>query len=175
MSRENPESLFVTAFAGILDTRTGTLEFCNAGHEPPYTRRSGGALERLEHDGGPPLCVIADYSYPVGNRAMAAGEWICVVTDGVTAAMTEVGDLYGATRLRAVLGALPEHIVPQDLLAAVRADVARFVGAAEPSDDLTLLCVRWNGAAAAPGEDELADVDLDAPVAGFGVLVVGGH
>jgi hypothetical protein len=31
------------------------------------------------------------------------------------------------------------------VLAAVRADVRAFVGAAVPSDDLTLLCVRWNG------------------------------
>ncbi len=174
VSSENPESLFITAFAGLLDVQSGMLEFSNAGHEPPFARAPGGRLERLEHSGGPPLCVIENYAYPVQHRALAAGEWICVVTDGVTEAMNAAGELYGAARLRAVLEALPASIGPSELLAAVRADVGRFVGAAEASDDLTLLCVRWNGAAAAaPHADRSADVDLDAPVAGLGDLVVG--
>ena len=173
VSRENPESLFITAFAGLLDVRTGVLEFCNAGHEPPFARVPGGSLERLEHAGGPPLCVIENYAYPVAHRALAAGEWICVVTDGVTEAMNTAGELYGAGRLQVVLQALPAAIGPSELLAAVRADVGRFVGLAEASDDLTLLCVRWSGSAAAPAES--ADVDLDAPVAGLGDLVVGRH
>jgi serine phosphatase RsbU (regulator of sigma subunit) len=174
VSSENPESLFVTAFAGLLDVRTGMLEFCNAGHEPPFGRAPAGALERLEHAGGPPLCVMENYAYPVEYRALSAGEWICVVTDGVTEAMNPARELYGAARLKAVLESLPASVTPSALLAAVRTDVGRFVGAAEASDDLTLLCVRWNGAAAAaPEKDELADVDLDAPVAGFGDLVVG--
>jgi serine phosphatase RsbU (regulator of sigma subunit) len=173
VSRENPESLFITAFAGLLDARTGLLEFCNAGHEPPFARAPGGSLERLVHAGGPPLCVVENYAYPVEYRPLAAGEWICVVTDGVTEAMNTAGELYGAARLKSVLDALPASGGPSELLATVRADVGRFVGTAEASDDLTLLCLRWNGAAtAAPDEDGSADVDLDAPVAGLGDLVV---
>lgn len=145
VSSENPEALFVTAFAGILDARSGMLEFCNAGHEPPLARRPGGALERIEHRGGPPLCVVEGYAYPVERRQVAAGEWICVVTDGVTEAMNPQGELYGAPRLQAALRALAEGAAPPQVLAAVRADVRAFVGAAVPSDDVTLLCVRWNG------------------------------
>jgi CHASE2 domain-containing sensor protein len=172
VSGENPESLFVTAFAGMLDARTGMLEFCNAGHEPPFARAPELPPERLVHAGGPPLCVMENYAYPVEYRALASGEWVCVVTDGVTEAMNEAGAMYGASRLQSVLAALPAAIGPTQILAAVRADVGRFVGAAEPSDDLTLLCVRWNGVrAAAPLDDESADVDLDAPVAGLGDFV----
>jgi adenylate cyclase len=174
VSSENPESLFITAFAAILDTRTGMLEFSNAGHEPPFARAPGRVLERLIHAGGPPLCVMENYAYPVEYHPLAAGEWICVVTDGVTEAMNGAGELYGAARLRAVLDALPPGIGPSELLAAVRADVGRFVGTAEPSDDLTLLCVRWAGIAAETAEDdELAHVDFDAPVAGLGDFVSG--
>lgn len=175
VSSENPESLFITAFAGILDTRTGTLEFCNAGHEPPIARRPGGALGRLEHSGGPPLCVMENFAYPVEYRNLAPGEWLCVVTDGVTEAMNESHELYGAARLQRVLATLPEAVTPTELLAAVRADVGRFVGAAEPSDDLTLLCLRWNGGDALPQDDELADADLDAAVAGLGDFVASRH
>jgi len=175
VSSENPESLFITAFAGLLDAQTGMLEFCNAGHEPPFARAPGGTLERLVHAGGPPLCIMENYAYPVEYRPLAAGEWVCVVTDGVTEAMNPAGELYGAARLRAVLEALPASVDPSALLAAVRADVGRFVGSAEASDDLTLLCVRWHGSAVTAPDDELADVDFDAPVARLGDVVVGGH
>jgi len=146
VSRENPESLFITAFAGILDAESGQLQYCNAGHEPPFARVPGSSVERLVHEGGPPLCVIDDYPYPTAQRSLRPGEWICVVTDGVTEAMNPAGELYGAARLQAVLAVLPDTTQPPAMLAAVRADVSRFVGAAEPSDDLTLLCLRWRGA-----------------------------
>jgi serine phosphatase RsbU (regulator of sigma subunit) len=148
VSRENPESLFITAFAGILDARSGELQYCNAGHEPPFARAPGAPVERLVHEGGPPLCVIDDYAYPLARRRLAAGEWLCVVTDGVTEAMNAAGELYGAARLRTVLESLPRSADPQAVLATVRVDVGRFVGSAEPSDDLTLMCLRWGAPSA---------------------------
>ncbi len=170
IARDNTESLFVTAFAGMLDARTGNLDYCNAGHEPPFGCRPGRALERLEHSGGPPLCVVADYTYPSENRSLAVGEWLCVVTDGVTEAMNESGALYGAERLHTLLAGLPETATPAEISAAVREGVRRFVGRAEPSDDLTLLCLRWNGSGAAAlrsgeEEEEFADLDLEGRLA----------
>lgn len=140
IARDNPESFFVTAFAGVLDVRSGVLEFCNAGHEPPYLCRPGTAPERLEHPGGPPLCVLERYAYPCARRSLVPGETLCVVTDGVTEAMDRAGAFYGAARLQAVLKNTPD-------VTAVRVDVQRFAGGAEQADDLTLLCLRWNGPA----------------------------
>jgi adenylate cyclase len=138
IARDNAESFFVTAFAAVLDTRSGVLEFSNAGHEPPYLCRLAAAPERLEHPGGPPLCVVERFVYPSARRQLAPGETLCVVTDGVTEAIDGAGAFYGAARLRNVLEREPG-------VAAVRGDVQRFVGATEQADDLTLLCVRWNG------------------------------
>ena len=168
ISRDNPESLFVTAFAGVLDTRTGSLAYCNAGHEPPLALRPGGALQIIEHAGGPPLCVIEGFEYPTGHRDLAPGEWVCVVTDGVTEAMNPGQELYGAQRLRAALSHL-DSAAPAEVVARIVADVRTFTGGAEQSDDLTLLCVRWNAAAAgaglAPKEEEDFGEILDAPAA----------
>lgn len=137
IARDNPEAFFVTAFAGILDARSGELEFCNAGHEPPWLCRAGAAPERLEHPGGPPLCVLVGFAYPTARYRLSAGESLCVVTDGVTEAMDRAGAFYGSERLRAVLQRQPS-------VEAVRADVQAFVQRAEQADDITLLCVRIN-------------------------------
>jgi adenylate cyclase len=144
IARDNPEQFFVTAFAGLLDTRNGTLEFCNAGHLPPYACRPGGAPERLEHPGGPPLCVLEGFAYSPAQYELATGEWLCVVTDGVTEAMDESAALYGSARLETLLARLTQSM-PERIVAAVRDDVAGFALESEQSDDLTLLCLRWTG------------------------------
>jgi adenylate cyclase len=144
IARDNPEQFFVTAFAGLLDTRNGTLEFCNAGHLPPYACRPGGAPERLEHPGGPPLCVLDGFAYSPAQYELATGEWLCVVTDGVTEAMDESAALYGSARLETLLARLTQSM-PERIVAAVRDDVAGFALESEQSDDLTLLCLRWTG------------------------------
>jgi adenylate cyclase len=164
ISRDNPESLFVTAFAGILDARTGILAFCNAGHEPPFARIPGGAPEVVEHPGGPPLCVIEGFEYPSGHRTMAPGEWLCVATDGITEAMNPQAELYGAARLRTLLAQVGSRS-PEEIVAAISADVRSFAGKAEQSDDLTLLCVRWNGvsdARLARSESEYGELGFNA-------------
>lgn len=141
IARDNAESFFVTVFAGILDARSGTLEFCNAGHEPPYLCQPGRAPERLEHPGGPPLCVIEGFAYASARRPLARGESLCVITDGVTEAMDRAGSLYGRERLARLLERAED---PETTLALVRDDVRRFTASTEQVDDLTLLCVRFN-------------------------------
>lgn len=144
IGRDNPESLFVTAYAGVLDTRTGGLAFSNAGHEPAVSLHAGSSPEVLEHAGGPPLCVIEGFQYPTAYHQLSPGETLCVVTDGVTEAMNPRGELYGSRRVR-LLFAAAGNASPQKLVDALAADVRRFADGAEQADDVTLLGVRWNG------------------------------
>jgi serine phosphatase RsbU (regulator of sigma subunit)/CHASE2 domain-containing sensor protein len=151
INRDNRESLFVTALAGVLDAKTGRLLVCNAGHEPAVVCRTDGAPERSSDPGGPPLCVIRDFTYESVVHQLGPGEWFCVITDGVTEAMDERGKLYGGARVLETLAAL-QSAPPDTVIAALNDDVRRFAGRAEQSDDITLLCVRWNGAAGAVGK-----------------------
>ena len=63
IARDNPMSLFVTAVAGIIDTRTGAMELSRAGHDAPLVLRLGEAPRSLEAEGGPPLCVLDEFPY----------------------------------------------------------------------------------------------------------------
>jgi adenylate cyclase len=145
IARENPESFFVTVFAAVLDARSGRLEYCNAGHEPPFVVPPGGGISRLAEGGGPPLCVLDGFAYVAAEHRMSPGEMVCVVSDGVTEAMNPAGELYGVAKLKGALQRNQSAANPAALVRAIRADVAEFAGNAEVADDLTLLALRWNG------------------------------
>ena len=150
IARDNPQAMFVTAFAGVLDVDTGVLDYWNAGHDPPL-RRAAVTEPLASPNGGPPLCVFDDYRYDGDRTRLAPGETLVLFTDGITEANDLAGALYGKQRLTQALQPLPPSATAQDTLAAVRADVAAFIGAAEPSDDLTVLVIRWLGKAGGAG------------------------
>jgi adenylate cyclase len=145
IQRENPESLFVTTLAGVLDLEAGELEYANAGHEPAWSHRPHGQPERLDASGGPPLGVLDTFSYPSTRRSLVRGEWLFVLSDGVTEAMNTSKEFFGAERLRTSLAWLGDESDADAIVKRVRDDVRRFSGAAEPADDLTLLAIRWSG------------------------------
>ena len=146
VSRDNPELLFVTVFAGILDLESGILNYCNAGHENPYLLRpADNTLRRIEDGDGPPLCAAGDFPYRGGHYRMRPGELLCVISDGVTEAQNVAGDFYGRSRLdnmfRRQGGATTAHA----LMGILQNDVETFVAGAEAADDFTILVLRWLG------------------------------
>jgi adenylate cyclase len=145
IARENPESLFVTAFAGILDARNGRVVYTNAGHEPPFAGRPDGTLIRLERADGPPLGTLDNFEYSQGERQMVAGEWLCILTDGVTDATSADGRMLGIERIRETLEKPVLATWPGEVVKRLQTTVTEFATGAVPADDLTLLVVRWNG------------------------------
>ena len=143
--RENPEQLFVTAFAASLDLDSGLLEYANAGHEPPFSRKPHGAPARIAGAGGPPLCVVDDFPYASDRRQLEPGEWFVVVTDGATEAMNPKREFFGVERLNTVLSWLPMEARPAQIIDRIRSELARFCDGAEAADDVTILVLRWEG------------------------------
>ena len=145
IGRENPEQMFITLFAAILHVDSGRLEYVNAGHDAPYAHKPGAATVRLEQAGGPPLCVMEGFEYSGGSRSLAPGEWLCVMTDGVTEATNAAGEFFGGARVAAMLEEAPELQWPGETVNRIRSRVHAFASGTEPADDMTLLVVRWNG------------------------------
>ncbi len=154
LSRDNVETLFVTMLVGLLDLQTGELQLVNAGHDAPWRITGDGQLAQLSvppEAGGPPLCMVEDFEYHMHRVQLQPGDRLCMVTDGITEAANAQGQLYGSERLRAALAALPAGPAAGEITQQVRADVARFVDGAEPSDDLAILVLHWRGPADTPG------------------------
>lgn len=145
IARDNPGTMFVTAFAGALNVETGELAFCSAGHEPPWRVPLDGPAERLEGEGGPPLCLLDEFDYPTDRTQLAPGDVIVVVTDGVTEAANRGGELFGVARTDAAVAGLAGATDAADALARLVAPVHTFADGEEPADDLTALVVAWPG------------------------------
>jgi serine phosphatase RsbU (regulator of sigma subunit) len=132
--------------AGVLDARTGDLEYCIAGHEPLYLLPRGARpLLRLDEGGGPPLCAVDGFAYTSARRRLEPGDTVCLLTDGITEATGRDGGLYGHTRLEAVLSGLGTATSAAAVGEAIRRDVAEFSGGGDPTDDMAVLVLRFIG------------------------------
>jgi len=147
LARENPEMLFVTGLAGLLDLDTGVLELVNAGHDAPWLIKNQGHIERIEGSGGPPLGVMDDFNYPYKKVQLSVGDTLLFVTDGVYEAMNSKDELYGTDRITVLLERVASDSTLNRLSEELREDLRIFVGEAEPSDDITLLVLQWRGLA----------------------------
>lgn len=143
ISRDNPEMLFLTAFVGVLDLRTGELSYCNAGHDMPLVFAPRFRPQELGGEPAPPLCLADDFDYRTARRQLAPGEFLCLFTDGVTEALNPHKEEFGKGRLAAALSRTGPHDSAQGILDGVYRSVRDFAGQAEPSDDLTMMVLRW--------------------------------
>jgi sigma-B regulation protein RsbU (phosphoserine phosphatase) len=141
----NDDCMFVTLLCGILDLATGRLSLASAGHDAPI-RVAGGHATEIEVETSAPLGLYPDTMFVGSEAQLAPGESVVLYTDGVTEALDPDGALYGEQRLLDVVARCDSD--PAETVAAVVADVAKFTRDAAQSDDLTLLVLRWHGAAA---------------------------
>jgi adenylate cyclase len=147
LNAENGQNMQLSLLVGILHP-DGRLEMCSAGHEDPFVIGVDGEVRALRLDGGPPLCAMDGFPYPLEQFRLEPGETLIAFTDGLTEAQDMYQDLFGAKRVAAAIAVAarrPLGELVNDLVEAVRT----FEGGGEPSDDLTILALRRPAAQAA--------------------------
>jgi serine phosphatase RsbU (regulator of sigma subunit) len=138
LDRQAP--LFLSAFYGMLDHKTGRLSFANAGHERPLWLRAGVQVEPLDqHD--VVLGLFPDIAYREWSVALAPGDCLVLVTDGVTEARDGAGGFFGESRLEEVVAASAGGSAEEVIQAIVQAVVA-FAGSTPPADDCTIVVLK---------------------------------
>lgn len=142
LALDNPEMTFVTAALGILDAETGEGRLCVAGHEAPLRLAASGVQMMDGYSIQPALGVMEEFPYSSAPFALAPGETILLLTDGVTEAQDHAGDLFGKD---AVIEALAGQIDPKPAIEVLLKAVAGFVKEAPPADDVTVLAIRYAG------------------------------
>lgn len=143
----NEEMLFVTAFVGVLDLKTGIMNFVNCGHNPPLAFYK--ATDRFAYlpvkSGGVVLGIDEEASYREERLKLAPGDMLFLYTDGVTEAMDPDGRLFSEGRLKESLDRTGGAVAVREILETVRKDVGAFAGTAEQSDDITMVGLRYLG------------------------------
>ncbi len=143
---DNPKGMFVTLYVGVLDLNTGHVWFANGGHNPTVHMTASGT-SFVKGLSGPMVGAMEDMDYQLLEMDLAPGESLFVYSDGVTEAMDKDKNLYSDERLLETLDGLRGKD-SEAVVNAIMADVKLHVDGAPASDDITMLCVRWNSAKA---------------------------
>ena len=137
LAEDNEQGMFVTMFIGLINLKTGHMEYCNAGHNPPLLDG-----EFMEMEPNAPIGLWPELDYEGETINDMHGKTLFVYTDGINEAENIHKEQFGDERLQALL--------KQDLGDArqtsetIHRAVEEFVGDAEPSDDLTKMCIKMH-------------------------------
>ena len=153
MAADNEKGVFVTMFIGIIDLKTGNLDYCNCGHNSPVlgerrTHTSQTVFRFLEMESNAPVGLHPEAKFIGGHISDIRGCSLFVYTDGVNEAENRMQEQFGEKRMLRVLRESTQpfgertpktrsHFLVEEMKCALDA----FVDGAEQSDDLTMFCV----------------------------------
>ena len=141
---ESMPSMFVTVFYGILDTRNGSFEYCNGGHNPPYLVSKEGEVRMVENRGGVFLGALKNLEYASNVVMLQPGDTLFMYTDGITEAMNKEEQMFGEPRSEESMK--NHHAMPlNEMVENVVKDVQSFADGHEQSDDMTCVALRYFG------------------------------
>ena len=144
LCESNELGFFVTAWLAVLEISTGKGIAVNAGHEHPALRRSGGKYELVLYRHSLALAALDGVQFRQHEFQLFPGDSVFVYTDGVTEATSSEKELFGTDRMLEALNKEPDA-EPDEILATVMGEINRFMDGEEQFDDITMLCLKYNG------------------------------
>jgi len=140
LAEGNTRSMFVTVFLGILNLKTGRLDFANGGHNPPLLIQ-GNTVVQLKSRSGIALGAWQEATYSTESIQLGEGDGLFCYTDGVNEAFNDRNEIYGLDRLTQQISQGFQGSAER-LVKTVFEDVKIFAGKIAQSDDITMLVVR---------------------------------
>jgi serine phosphatase RsbU (regulator of sigma subunit)/predicted ester cyclase len=139
-----PPNMFVTCFYAIVDPKSASLSYANAGHNLPCCSHDDQGATELEAR-GMPLGLMPQMSYEEKESVLVPGESVLFYTDGLIEAHNPKGEMFGTPRLRGLLS--ESYGVRRGLSVTLMEELVRFTGERwEQEDDITLLTLRSSAA-----------------------------
>ncbi|MDQ3906728.1 MAG: serine/threonine-protein phosphatase, partial [Acidobacteriota bacterium] len=119
---------------------TGTLNFINAGHNPPLIAHASGTMEQLAA-GGVPLGILPNAVFQEGRTQLNYGDVLVVYSDGVSETQNAAGEEFGAMRLYDVIARNLDSSA-SGIRDKIEAALTKFAQGTDSVDDLTLVIVK---------------------------------
>lgn len=140
----NETNMFVTLFVGVLNLEDGCLSYCNAGHNEPILISDN--VQFMTCDPNLPVGIETHWDFTLQETQLAPGTTLFIYTDGLNEAENAVREQFGDNRMLAKAGEmLSESLTAEQIVNEMTDAVHRFVGDAEPSDDMTMLAIQYKG------------------------------
>ena len=131
---------FISMFYGKLCPQSWSLEYTNAGHNPPLLIRAGIDPSPLDK-GGPVLGLLPDSEYESARIDLRQGDVLILYTDGAVEAENPAGEQYSAERLLKTVS-LHLHQSASQLVETIYTSVIQFRETTSLADDLTLVLLK---------------------------------
>ncbi len=138
----NHHQFFLTLFLGVLNVKTGILEYCNAAHTPGYILNKDGVVTELAQSHGLPLGLYPDKSYSSAKIQLNANDTLVLYTDGVTEMLNENHVQYGNKQLVENLKSLSGQ-GPKEMVERLEKSFKMYMGHAPQTDDITMLILNY--------------------------------
>jgi len=138
----NQHQFFLTLFLGVLNVKTGVLNYCNAAHTSTFLLKANGEIVELDHSHGLPLGLYPDKEYFDSRIEIENGDSIILYTDGVTETRDENNFLFGEERFKENVSHLTGQ-TPAEMVKRIEKSIDVFKGEAAQIDDVSILILKY--------------------------------
>lgn len=138
----NQHQFFLTLFLGVLNIKTGVLNYCNAAHTSTFILKSNGSIVELDQSHGLPLGLYPDKQYNDSKIEIEHGDTLILYTDGVTELQDENNFLFGEERFKENVSHLAGHN-PEEIAKRIEKSLNIFKEKAPQTDDISLLILKY--------------------------------
>ena len=142
IASNNDANMFVTLFFGILNVKSGELNYANAGHDEPYLLSDDGEYKRLEGVGNSVVGAFEDLVFRDETIFLAKNSKLFLYTDGVTEAFSKDEEQFSDKRVIEALSASREKSVSATMQ-YMENSITNFTKDCEQSDDITMLLLEF--------------------------------
>jgi len=142
LSERNSNQYFVTLFLGILDIRSGILDYCNAAHNYPYILHVDGTFQTLSKSHGLPLGIYKDKTYKSNSVELQENDTLILYTDGVINSRDASNKHYGTEKLEMNIQNLND-LTAQEIVTRLLKSIIIYEGENNQADDISILALKY--------------------------------
>ena len=144
LAQNNELNVFVTIWLGILNLKTGEIKMSNAGHEYPMIKKADGSFDQIRNEHDPVVGVLPGMKYNNDVITLEVGDTLLLYTDGVPDTKNPSSTRFGLSGMTEALDSC-ECNTPKEYVDTVLEKTKEFMDGADQFDDITMLCVKYNG------------------------------
>ena len=142
LSDRNANQYFVTLFVGIIDIRTGIMDYCNAAHNHPYLLHPDGTVQTIPKSHGLPLGIYKEKTYKNNSIELQSGDLVILYTDGVINSRDNKNLHYGTERLEKNIQNLT-NLTAEEATISLLKSIVLHEGEEQQADDITLMIFKY--------------------------------